>query len=155
MSAIKLTEPSDIFRLDYNKIKKLEGWGELSINNLKKAIDKSQIVSLDKFIYSIGIRHIGKENAKILSSFFGSIKDFTKLFESKNKYESGSGWPSFFESLPGVFETKVDNIIGYPRTEYHCKECKGHHGHIFDDGPKPTGKRYCNNGLCLVFRPKK
>ena len=79
----------------------------------------------------------------------------TKLFESKSKYESGSGWPSFFESLPNVFETKVDNLIGYPRTEYHCKECGGHHGHIFDDGPQPTGKRYCNNGLCLVFVQKK
>ena len=78
----------------------------------------------------------------------------TKLFESRSKYESGSGWPSFFESLPGVFETKVDNIIGAPRTEYHCKECGGHHGHIFDDGPIPTGKRYCNNGLCLTFVPK-
>jgi|TARA_B110000014_G_C19679411_1_gene356420 peptide-methionine (R)-S-oxide reductase len=79
----------------------------------------------------------------------------TKLFESKSKYESGSGWPSFFESLPNVFETKVDNIVGYSRTEYHCKECGGHHGHIFDDGPKPSGKRYCNNGLCLTFIPKK
>jgi peptide-methionine (R)-S-oxide reductase len=78
----------------------------------------------------------------------------TKLFESKSKYESGSGWPSFFESLPGVFETKVDNIIGSLRTEYHCKECGGHHGHIFDDGPMPTGKRYCNNGACLIFKPK-
>ena len=78
----------------------------------------------------------------------------TKLFNSKTKYESGSGWPSFFESLPGVFETKVDNITGYPRTEYHCKECKGHHGHIFDDGPQPTGKRYCNNGICLIFKSK-
>ena len=77
-----------------------------------------------------------------------------KLFDSKSKYESGSGWPSFFESLPDVFETKVDNIIGAPRTEYHCKECGGHHGHIFDDGPKPTGKRYCNNGACLIFKPK-
>ena len=77
-----------------------------------------------------------------------------KLFESKSKYDSGSGWPSFFESLPNVFETKVDNLTGYPRTEYHCKECGGHHGHIFDDGPKPTGKRYCNNGLCLTFVPK-
>ena len=77
-----------------------------------------------------------------------------KLFESKTKYESGSGWPSFFEALPNVFETKVDNIIGYPRTEYHCKKCGGHHGHIFEDGPKPTGKRYCNNGACLIFKPK-
>jgi peptide-methionine (R)-S-oxide reductase len=79
----------------------------------------------------------------------------TKLFESKTKYESGSGWPSFFESLPGVFETKIDTLIGASRTEYHCKECGGHHGHIFDDGPQPTGKRYCNNGLCLNFLPKK
>ena len=58
-----------------------------------------------------------------------------KLFESSTKYESGSGWPSFFKSLPDVFETKTDNLLGYPRTEYHCKNCGGHHGHIFDDGP--------------------
>jgi len=77
-----------------------------------------------------------------------------KLFESGMKFDSGTGWPSFFKSLPDVFETKTDNIIGYPRTEYHCKNCKGHHGHLFDDGPKPTGKRYCNNGTCLVFKPK-
>ena len=77
-----------------------------------------------------------------------------KLFESCMKFDSGTGWPSFFKSLPDVFETKTDNLIGYPRTEYHCKNCKGHHGHLFDDGPKPTGKRYCNNGTCLVFKPK-
>ena len=78
-----------------------------------------------------------------------------KLFESSKKYESGAGWPSFFEALPNVFETKIDTLVGSPRTEYHCKKCGGHHGHIFDDGPKPTGKRYCNNGLCLVFVPEK
>jgi len=78
-----------------------------------------------------------------------------KLFSSTMKYESGSGWPSFFSSLPDVFETKTDTHIGYERTEYHCKKCGGHHGHIFDDGPEPTGKRFCNNGLCLVFKPKK
>jgi len=78
----------------------------------------------------------------------------TKLFESKSKYESGSGWPSFFEPVPNAFETKTDHLLGYARTEYHCKECGGHHGHIFEDGPKPTGKRYCNNGLCLTFVPK-
>ena len=77
-----------------------------------------------------------------------------KLFDAGMKFDSGTGWPSFFESLPNVFETKTDNLIGYPRTEYHCKNCKGHHGHLFDDGPKPTGKRYCNNGTCLVFIPK-
>ena len=78
-----------------------------------------------------------------------------KLFDSSMKFDSGTGWPSFFKSLPNVFETKTDNLIGYPRTEYHCKNCKGHHGHLFEDGPKPTGKRYCNNGTCLVFKPKK
>ena len=53
-----------------------------------------------------------------------------------------------------LFDSKTDNHIGYPRTEYHCKNCKGHHGHLFDDGPKPTGKRFCNNGACLIFKPK-
>ena len=56
--------------------------------------------------------------------------------------------------LPDVFETKTDHHLGYARTEYHCKKCGGHHGHIFEDGPEPTGKRYCNNGVCLVFKPK-
>jgi len=74
-----------------------------------------------------------------------------KLFESSKKYDSKTGWPSFFEAFPNAFETKIDNIIGTPRTEYHCRKCGGHHGHIFDDGPKPTGKRYCNNGASLVF----
>ena len=77
-----------------------------------------------------------------------------KLFESNSKYESGSGWPSFFQTSGDVFETKTDNHIGYARTEYHCKKCGCHHGHIFDDGPEPTGKRYCNNGVCLVFKSK-
>ncbi len=77
-----------------------------------------------------------------------------KLFDSKAKYESGSGWPSFFQSLPDVFETKTDHLLGHARTEYHCKNCGGHHGHIFDDGPQPTGKRYCNNGVCLFFKVK-
>ena len=77
-----------------------------------------------------------------------------KLFDSNSKYESGSGWPSFYQSLPDVFETKTDHLLGYARTEYHCKNCGGHHGHIFEDGPQPTGKRYCNNGICLVFKQK-
>ncbi len=101
-----IKEPSDIFKLDYNKIKKLEGWGELSIKNLKKAIDKSQMISLDKFIYSIGIRHIGLENAKILSSFFGSIKEFTKLFESKNRKKILIN----LVDLDGIGETQVYSV---------------------------------------------
>lgn len=77
----------------------------------------------------------------------------TPLFTSDMKYDSGCGWPSFFRALPDVFETKVDHYLAYPRTEYHCATCGGHHGHVFDDGPDPTGIRYCNNGVALRFVP--
>jgi peptide-methionine (R)-S-oxide reductase len=76
------------------------------------------------------------------------------LFSSAMKYESGTGWPSFFTTIPGVFETKTDHYLFLPRTEYHCKRCGGHHGHVFDDGPQPTGQRWCNNGVALKFIPK-
>jgi peptide-methionine (R)-S-oxide reductase len=76
------------------------------------------------------------------------------LFTSEMKYESGTGWPSFFTTIPGVFETKKDFHLFYPRMEYHCARCGGHHGHVFEDGPKPTGLRYCNNGVALKFIPK-
>jgi peptide-methionine (R)-S-oxide reductase len=75
------------------------------------------------------------------------------LFSSGAKFDSGTGWPSFWQPLPGAVATKTDFKLIVPRTEYHCQRCGGHQGHVFKDGPKPTGLRYCNNGVALVFEP--
>jgi len=77
-----------------------------------------------------------------------------ELFRSTAKYNSGTGWPSFYEPIPGHVKTKTDYKLITPRTEYHCARCGSHQGHVFEDGPKPTGLRYCNNGVALKFEPK-
>ena len=77
----------------------------------------------------------------------------TPLFTSAMKYESGTGWPSFFTCLPGALETRLDRRLFVERTEYHCAGCGGHQGHVFEDGPAPTGERWCNNGVALRFEP--
>lgn len=76
------------------------------------------------------------------------------LFDSAHKFDSGTGWPSFWQPMAGSVGTQRDFKLVLPRTEYHCIRCKGHQGHVFDDGPEPTGLRYCNNGVALRFVPQ-
>ena len=116
-----IKEPANIFELDYNTIEKLEGWGELSINNLKKAIYESQFITLDKFIFSIGIRHIGQENAKILAGFFGSIEDFKKLFKLKSRKKILVN----LIDLDGIGETQIESIDNFFLNETNIKIIQG------------------------------
>ena len=104
-----IKEPSDIFTLNYDNIKQLEGWGELSISNLKEAIAKAQTPKLDKFIFSIGIRHIGQENAKILAGFFVSIKRFTNLFNQEKRDQLLKN----LVDLDGIGETQINSINSF------------------------------------------
>ena len=101
-----IKNPADIFNLDYQKIEKLEGWGKLSIQNLKNAIDKSKNIVLDRFIYSIGVRHIGQENAKILANFFKNSKKFSELFNSNKRKNILKN----LDDLDGIGETQIKSI---------------------------------------------
>ena len=86
------------------------------------------------------------------NGFFHCANCGAKLFSSKAKFDSGTGWPSFTESLPGAFKTKIDYSLGIKRIEYHCANCGVHHGHVFVNGLQK--KRFCSNGLCLIFKPE-
>ncbi len=104
------------------------------------------------------LRHEGTErpftsplNEEKHTGMFACAGCGLELFPSRFKFDSGTGWPSFFDHLPGHLETRTDYKLLIPRTEYHCARCGGHHGHVFEDGPIPTGLRYCNNGAALTF----
>ena len=90
-------------------------------------------------------------NQEKRKGFFHCANCGAKLFASNTKFDSGTGWPSFTESLPGAFKTKIDYSLGMKRIEYHCANCGVHHGHVFANGL--SKKRFCNNGLCLIFKP--
>jgi len=93
-------------------------------------------------------------NAEKRAGLFLCAGCFLPLFDSAHKYESGTGWPSFFDAIPDAVATRRDFSLLVPRTEYHCSRCEGHQGHVFEDGPPPTGLRYCNNGVALHFVPQ-
>jgi peptide-methionine (R)-S-oxide reductase len=92
-------------------------------------------------------------NSEHRKGTFICAADGNALYASATKFESGTGWPSFYQPLRGGVGTSTDFKVGYPRTEVHCAKCGGHLGHVFDDGPKPTGKRYCMNGDAMLFKP--
>jgi peptide-methionine (R)-S-oxide reductase len=131
--------------------------------SVKDAISKSDAVwseQLSEAAYQV-LRHEGTEpprtsiyNQEKREGVFACAGCDLPLFTSEMKFESGTGWPSFFSMIPGHLETKRDFRHIWPRTEYHCARCGGHHGHVFEDGPAPTGLRYCNNGVALKFLPK-
>jgi len=144
-------------------------WKSLLSKDAKVAADASPVVrsndewrkSLDPASYAV-LRHEGTErpfssplNDEHRAGVFVCAGCALPLFTSAMKFDSGTGWPSYFTTIPGVFQSKSDSKLILPRTEYHCAKCGGHHGHVFDDGPEPTGLRYCNNGVALRFIPLK
>jgi peptide-methionine (R)-S-oxide reductase len=142
-------------------------WKTLLAKNASVAADTAPLVksvdewrrALDPAAYAV-LRHEGTErpftsplNDEHRAGVFVCAGCALPLFTSAMKFDSGTGWPSYFTTIPGVLATKTDTKLILPRTEYHCAKCGGHHGHLFDDGPAPTGLRYCNNGVALRFIP--
>jgi peptide-methionine (R)-S-oxide reductase len=127
----------------------------LLFSSAKKIINQDLTQEQKKIMFKEGTERpfsspLNNEKRK---GFFHCANCGAKLFSSNTKFDSGTGWPSFSNSLPGAFKTKTDYSHGVERVEYHCAKCGAHHGHVFNDGPEITGKRFCNNGLCLIFKP--
>ena len=132
----------------------LLSWSNL-IAATKKIINKDLSEEQKDIMFNEGTERpfTSKLNQEKREGFYHCANCDAKLFASTAKFDSGTGWPSFTEALPGAFKTKTDYKFGMVRTEYHCANCGVHHGHVFNDGPSTTGKRFCNNGLCLIFKP--
>ena len=122
----------------------------------KKIINPNLTDKQKKIMFEDGteVPYSSPLNQEKRDGFFHCANCGAKLFASNAKFDSGTGWPSFTESLPGAFKTKIDYSFGMKRVEYHCAKCGVHHGHVFDDGSTSTQKRFCSNGLCLIFKPK-
>ena len=124
-------------------------------SSTKKMINKNLTEAQKKIMFNESTErpYSSPLNYEKRKGFYHCANCDAKLFSSNTKFDSGTGWPSFTKSLPGAFKTKIDYSLGMKRIEYHCAKCGAHHGHVFDDGPGSSGKRFCNNGLCLIFKP--
>ena len=130
--------------------------GELKMVNLTKAEWKERLTPEQyRVLRTEGTERSGSSplNHEKRKGTYACAGCDLPLFESDSKFDSGTGWPSFFQPIDGHIDTKRDFKLVLPRTEYHCKRCGGHQGHVFNDGPPPTGMRYCNNGVALNFTP--
>ena len=149
---------SFLFNL-FNSLRSPEGasTGVKSFPVVKSEIDWRKVLSPEQYrvLREHGTERPGSsplEHDPRIGTFFCAGCG-TKLFRSDTKFDSGCGWPSFFETLPGAVETTVDRSLGMTRTEVHCSGRGGHLGHVFNDGPRPTGKRFCMNGVAMRFEP--
>jgi peptide-methionine (R)-S-oxide reductase len=124
----------------------------------KTAVEWRSVVSPAAYqvLFEEGTERAGSSplNAEKRAGTFVCAACLLPLFDAAHKYDSGTGWPSFWQPLPDALGTSTDFKLILPRTEYHCARCGGHQGHVFSDGPQPSGKRYCNNGVALAFVPQ-